>query len=139
MEIKKMEQLSKLFEEMDWDFLSRQKQWLEDQVHALEPSGTKACMEAEGLYHLIEELQKIRDYQPRNWLLIYTDGFSMNITRYISKKEAQNAMIDAYDRRLPSKEEWDECLKEMSYAGSDRAQLYTGSDVYLWEIEKISD
>lgn len=139
MEIQKMEQLSRLFEEMDWDFLSRQKQWLEDQVHALAPSGTEACMEAEGLYHLIEELQKIRDYQPRNWLLIYTDGFSMRITRYSSQKEARHVMMDAYERLLPNEEEWEECWEEMSYAGTERAQLYTGSNVFLWEIEKISD
>lgn len=139
MEIQKMEQLLRLFEEMDWDFLSRQKQWLEDQVHALAPSGTEACMEAEGLYHLIEELQKIRDYQPRNWLLIYTDGFSMRITRYSSQKEARDAMMDAYERLLPNEEEWEECWEEMSYAGTERAQLHTGSNVFLWEIEKISD
>lgn len=139
MEIQKMEQLSRLFEEMDWDFLSRQKQWLEDQVHALAPSVTEACMEAEGLYHLIEELQKIRDYQPRSWLLIYTDGFSMRITRYSSQKEARDAMMDAYERLLPNEEEWEECWEEMSYAGTERAQLYTGSNVFLWEIGKISD
>lgn len=96
-------------------------------------------MEAEGLYHLIEELQKIRDYQPRNWLLIYTDGFSMRITRYSSQKEARDAMMDAYERLLPNEEEWEECWEEMSYAGTERAQLYTGSNVFLWEIEKISD
>lgn len=96
-------------------------------------------MEAEGLYHLIEELQKIRDYQPRNWLLIYTDGFSMRITRYSSQKVARDAMMDAYERLLPNEEEWEECWEEMSYAGTERAQLYTGSNVFLWEIEKISD
>ncbi len=139
MEIQKMEQLSKLFEEMDWEFLSRQKQWLENQVNALRPSGTEACMEAEGLYQLLANIQKIHDYQPKNWLLIYTDGFSMEITRYSSQKEAQDAMIDAYERRLPNEEEWEECWAEMSYAGTERAQLYTGSDVFLWEIEKICD
>ena len=134
-----MKHLSKLIEEMDWEFLSRQKQWVKDQIASLEPSGSESYMEAEGLYHLLEELQKIHDYQPKNWLLIYTDGFSMNITRYTSSKEARDAMIDAYERLLPSEDEWEECWEEMSYAGTGRAQLYTGSDVFLWEIEKISD
>ncbi len=139
MEIQKIEHLSKLFEEMDWEFFSRQKQWLKNQVNALEPSGVEACTEAEGLYRLLEEFQKIHDYQPKNWLLIYTDGFSMRITRYSSQKEARDAMIDAYEKLLPNEEEWEECWEEMSYAGTERAQLYTGSDVFLWEIEKISD
>lgn len=40
---------------------------------------------------------------------------------------------------IPNKDIWEECWEEMSYAGTERAQLYTGSDVFLWEIEKISD
>lgn len=139
MKLQKIEHLSKLLEEMDWEFLSRQKQWLETQIHTLQPSGTEACMEAEGLYHLLGELQKINEYQPKNWLLIYTDGFSMGITRYASQIEARDAMIEDYERLLPNKEDWEENLEEMSYAGLERAQLYTGSDVFLWEIEKICD
>jgi len=139
MEIQKIEMLSKLFEEMDWEFLSRQKQWLETEIYTLQPSGTEACMEVEGLYHLLDQLEKIHDYKPRNWLLIYTDGLSMKITRYSSQKEARDAMVDAYEKLIPNKDIWEECWEEMSYAGTERAQLYTGSDVFLWEIEKISD
>ena len=53
MEIQKIEHLSKLFEEMDWEFLSRQKQWLKNQVNVLEPSGVEACTEAEVLYRML--------------------------------------------------------------------------------------
>lgn len=70
------------------------------------------------------------------YLLISSDGYSIETTRYPDKKSATAAMHKAYDelnQNTPG-DEWD----SDSYCNDEDALLYNaGENVYVWTIEKI--
>lgn len=70
------------------------------------------------------------------FLLISTDGYSIDYTKYPTKDEAQEAMRTAYHDNEP--EDWDENFEDMSYLENNNAILYdNGDNVYVWTIADL--
>lgn len=66
-------------------------------------------------------------------LLVTTDGYRIDYTRYPSLDAAKAAMEEAYEQSKPS--EWGEEWEDMSYLSDEGAILYTnGENVYVWTI-----
>lgn len=73
----------------------------------------------------------------KKYLLIATDGYSIDYTQYDTMEVAQEAMRTAYAKLTP--EENDESSEEMSYLGETDATLYAnGENVYVWTIATVS-
>ena len=69
--------------------------------------------------------------------LICTDGYSLDITKYDTFKEAQEAMTKAYNELNKNQpgDEWD----ESSHLDYSSAILYEGgNNVYCWDVHKIA-
>lgn len=70
-------------------------------------------------------------------LLIFSDGESISYELFNSKQKALKTMQDEYEKSCPSEDDWDEDFKGMSYLCDDSAILYTGEDVYVWQIATL--
>lgn len=71
------------------------------------------------------------------YLLIWTDGYSIEHTKYLTFEAAQKALRDEwneyYDEEIA--DEW----KKLSSITDSNAILYNnGEDVYVWDIAEIS-
>lgn len=72
------------------------------------------------------------------YMLIGTDGYSIDSTIYASRENAREALIKAYEKLTPN--EWNEDFKDMSYLDDDFAILYAnGENVYVWNIQAIPE
>ena len=70
-------------------------------------------------------------------LLLYSDGESISYELFKNKDLSVNAMKNQYEKICPSENDWDDTFKEMSYLCDDSAILYTGEDVYVWQIAML--
>lgn len=71
-----------------------------------------------------------------NYILIYTDGYSISEDFFDTFKEAQERMKKEYSDASP--EEWEEDWEELSSLGEEESILYNnGEDVLLWKIIRI--
>lgn len=70
-------------------------------------------------------------------ILTHTDGYKIDIEKYVSLKEARDAMKEQYEELIPTDglaPEWN----EMSHCDSNEAILYTnGEEVHVWKIVLI--
>lgn len=72
------------------------------------------------------------------YMLIVSDGYSIDSTIYPSREKAREALIKAYEKLTPDK--WIEDFEVMSYLDDDSAILYAnGEDVYVWSIQAIPE
>lgn len=72
------------------------------------------------------------------YMLIGTDGYSIDSIIYASRENAREALIKAYEKLTPN--EWNEDFKDMSYLDDDFAILYAnGENVYVWNIQAIPE
>lgn len=83
-----------------------------------------------------EKLSSGKSYPIKNFMLVRTDGYSMESTAYPDFESAADAMKKAYhelDNNIPGDDWYD-----MSYCSESEALLYAGGeDVYLWNIIEI--
>lgn len=71
------------------------------------------------------------------FILVSTDGYSIEHTKYDTKNEARDAMKKAYDLLKPK--QFEESCEEMSYVSDNDAMLYdNGNDVYVWQIIEVN-
>lgn len=70
------------------------------------------------------------------YLLIRTDGYSIDTERFSSLERAKEVMKEEYEENIPSDDYWHDnsAEKEMSYLDFNDAILYTGNDVFVWRI-----
>ena len=68
------------------------------------------------------------------FILIKTDGYSIDTTKHNSLTEAQQKMKDAYEELTPIDFDDESSEAEMSYCSDTDATLHTGKDVYVWKI-----
>lgn len=74
----------------------------------------------------------------RRYILIASDGYSIDSTIYPSREKAREALTRAYRMLIPG--EWNEDFKDMSYLDDDSAILYAnGENVYVWNISVIPE
>ena len=84
-----------------------------------------------------EKVDKIPKTHTR-YMLIASDGYSIDSTIYASRENAREALIKAYEKLTPN--EWNEDFKDMSYLDDDFAILYAnGENVYVWNIQAIPE
>lgn len=89
------------------------------------------------LSHTIGPEEEFNEKSKR-YMLIGTDGYSIDSTIYPSREKAREALIKAYRMRTP--DEWNEDFKDMSYLDDDSAILYAnGENVYVWDIQVIPE
>lgn len=70
------------------------------------------------------------------YVLIFSDGESIDATTYSTKEEAYENMKKAYKSSYP--EDLEEAWEEMSYLGDDSALLYLNGDgTCCWDIHKV--
>lgn len=70
------------------------------------------------------------------YVLIFSDGESIDATTYSTKEEAYENMKKAYKSSYP--EDMEEAWAEMSYLGDDSALLYLNGDgTCCWDIHKV--
>lgn len=75
----------------------------------------------------------------KRYLLIKTDGYSIDTCFRDTYQEAEAQMRKEYLDAKPEEEEWDESWAEMSYLESHDAILYTGENVFVWRILKVTE
>lgn len=63
-------------------------------------------------------------------LLIFTDGYSIDIEVKESVESAVSVMAEAYSSYIPD----EQCYEGMSYLADMDAIVYTGDGVYIWKI-----
>ena len=88
---------------------------------------------SKGCHYLLKD----NPFMGQQCLLISSDGESISYELFDSKDKAVKAMEQAYRESCPSEDDWDEGFKEMSYLCDDSATLYTGEDVYVWQIAAL--
>lgn len=72
------------------------------------------------------------------YMLIASDGYSIDSTIYPSREKAREALAKAYKILTPG--EWIEDFEDMSYLNDDSAILYAnGENVYVWDIRIIPE
>ena len=71
------------------------------------------------------------------FILIQTDGYSIDATKCTSLTEAQQKMKDAYEESTPTDFDEESSEAEMSCCSDTDATLYTGEDVYVWKIVTV--
>lgn len=70
------------------------------------------------------------------YMLISTDGYSIQTEKFKTKEEAKDALSIEYNDYKP--EDWDEEMwGDQSYIGNIGAKLFTGEDVFVWSIVEI--
>ena len=70
------------------------------------------------------------------YLLIKTDGYSIETEGFLSEADCYKSMLDAYNAAKP--EEWDESFEDMSYISETDAILYAnGEEVFVWRIISV--
>lgn len=91
----------------------------------------------QNLSHTIDPEEEFNEKSKR-YMLIGTDGYSIDSTIYPSREKAREALIKAYRMRTP--DEWNEDFKDMSYLDDDSAIMYAnGENVYVWDIQVIPE
>ena len=71
------------------------------------------------------------------YLLIWTDGYTIEATKYLTLEAAQMALRDEWDGYYD--EEMNDEWKELSLISDSNAILYNnGENVYVWDIAEIS-
>lgn len=91
----------------------------------------------------IDPEEKFEEYykntkKSTRYMLIVSDGYSIDSTIYPSRENAREALIKAYEKLTPN--EWNEDFKDMSYLDDDFAILYAnGENVYVWNIQAIPE
>lgn len=64
--------MEELLKNMDWELFKKQKEWLAEQVAALEPSGSEASGIPEGILNMMDRMQEVYEKwkgQSYPWLL----------------------------------------------------------------------
>ncbi len=89
---------------------------------------------SKGCHYLLKDNPFTTEQQS---LLIFSDGESISYELFESKPKALKAMQSEYEKSCPSEDDWDEGFKEMSYLSDGSAILYTGEDVYVWQIATL--
>lgn len=74
------------------------------------------------------------------YLLIRTDGYSIDSEKFSSMERAKEVMKEEYEENIPSDVYWHDnsAQKKKSYLAFNDAILYTGFYVFVWRIVAIS-
>lgn len=74
----------------------------------------------------------------QKYIVVHTDGYTIESDFYADYDSAYEAMKDDYDAKTP--EDWIEEYEEDSYISDFDAMLYdNGDDVFLWRIIKLPE
>lgn len=71
----------------------------------------------------------------KHYLLVKTDGYSIEYADYRSPEQAYEEMKKEYEDYTPK--DTTEEVEEMSYISDSEAILYSGETVYVWRIIEI--
>lgn len=89
---------------------------------------------SKGCHYLLKDNPFTTEQQS---LLLYSDGGSISYELFTSKDLSVKAMRNQYEKSCPSEDDWDDIFKDMSCICDDSAVLYTGEDVYVWQIAML--
>lgn len=138
--LKKMIERNHPNEDINYIFLSKCG-W--DDNYPIDELGEEYTYE-DVLLKLVEKYRSEAKFYEENtekdtrYMLIGTDGYSIDSTIYASRENAREALIKAYEKLTPN--EWNEDFKDMSYLDDDFAILYAnGENVYVWNIQAIPE
>ena len=86
--------------------------------------------------HTAEKKERFLAEENEKYVLIFSDGESIDAVTYNTKEEAYENMKKTYEKSYPKDQE--ESWADMSYLSDDSAMLYlNGEGVCCWDIHKV--